>query len=241
MRLFERFWRTRLAAWAFEGAQATDWWKKLYEELIAAAGPEQYTPASRPEQAADVTSSPQAPAGTLLDVGCGEGLGTRAVAAKFERAVGVDISSAMVRRAQVHAQAEDVENVEYRQADAHRLPFGDDTFDVVTATSVVYLSADPAAVLKEMARVCKPGGRVASFDPSDELTLLHALRNLSNGEVTGRNAHLAAFFFLGWVGSSRVTRRISTEHMRSLLAEAGLTLLLLEKRHAGVVLFTVAT
>ncbi len=222
--LFQRFWKSRLAAFAFEGAQATGWWRDMYRELI---------------DVALATGPAIADASSALDVGCGEGLGTRILAERFRRVVGVDISEHMVSRSRAHAAAADVTNAEYRTADATSLPFADDSFDMVTATSVVYLTADSTRTLAEMGRVCRPDGRVASFDPSPRLTLPRALGGVLRGEICGRAPLRATLFLIGWVAASRLNHRFSPADMTRMLSAAHLRVEHLETRHRGMVLFTI--
>lgn len=227
MSLLEAFWKNRLVAAAFENAQVTSWWKRVYEDLVdAAAGPD-------PRGARSLSDA--------LDVGCGEGLGTRVLAARFTRVVGVDISANMIRRARLHADRAGLSNAEYREADIRCLPFRDNSFDLVTSTSLVYFLPDPVSALREMARVCRPDGRVASFDPAKELTLRRAMAAIADGEVRGQASGRAALFLIGWAAASRLSRRFSREDVLELLASAGLQPVLVEPRCRGMVLFTIAT
>lgn len=228
MTLFEAFWKTGFVAAAFENVQITGWWKRVYEDLVdAAAGPL----GSRG-------------AGTFvdaLDIGCGEGLGTRVLAERFPRIIGVDISANMVRRARRHAVQASLSNAEYMEADIRRLPFPDDSFDLVTSTSLVYSLPNPVGAFREMGRVCRAGGRVASFDPAKGLTLRRAVTAIAEGEVRGHASARAALFLIAWAAASRLYRRFSREEMLALLASAGLQPVLVEPRCRGMIMFTVAT
>jgi SAM-dependent methyltransferase len=80
------------------------------------------------------------------------------------KVVAIDNDPAMVQTAALTLQG--VHNVEVRRADAHRLPFADASFDLVVANLLFMWVQDPQAVANEMARVCRPGGRVlASMEP----------------------------------------------------------------------------
>jgi arsenite methyltransferase len=104
--------------------------------------------------------------GVTLDIGSGPGNVTAALARAAGPdglALGVDISEPMLTRA-VGAQAGP--NVGFLRADAQRLPFRDGTFDAVTSLAVLQLIPDPSTTLGEIARVLKPGGRVAIMVPT---------------------------------------------------------------------------
>ena len=104
--------------------------------------------------------------GVALDVGSGPGNVTASLARAAGPdglALGVDISEPMLARA-VEAQAGP--NVGFLRADAQQLPFRDATFDAVTSLAVLQLIPEPSATLAEIARVLKPGGRVAIMVPT---------------------------------------------------------------------------
>ena len=98
----------------------------------------------------------------VLDVSSGRG--TQAVFYAVEYGVdvtGVDISPEMVRRATERAAAAGVaDRVRFEQGDSQALRFADATFDVVVNECAVGIPDDSHAVLREMARVVRPGGRV---------------------------------------------------------------------------------
>jgi ubiquinone/menaquinone biosynthesis C-methylase UbiE len=100
----------------------------------------------------------------VLDVGCGDGTLTLAVArAGAASVVGCDIDPRMVSRAISRAGQEE-KVVHYMVADAARLPFADQAFDLVTAIAVLAFVADAEGAVREMARVLKPGGSLIIGD-----------------------------------------------------------------------------
>ncbi|HEY7053110.1 MAG TPA: methyltransferase domain-containing protein [Mycobacterium sp.] len=112
----------------------------------------------------DWLSIPQG--GTALDVGCGPGTITALlarVAGKGGLALGVDVSEPMLARA---VRAGYGPQVGFMRADAQRLPLRDDTVDAVVSVAVVQLIPDPDAAIAEMARVLRPGGRLAVMVPT---------------------------------------------------------------------------
>src|ERR1700754_4853286 len=103
--------------------------------------------------------------GVSLDVGSGPGnvTGSPARAAGPDGlALGVDISEPMLARA---VRAEAGPQVGFLRADAQRLPLRDQTVDAVVSIAVLQLIPDPFAALAEIARVLRPGGRLAVMVP----------------------------------------------------------------------------
>lgn len=103
---------------------------------------------------------------SLLDVGCGPGTITVDLAARIApgRATAVEMTDAALDLARTEAQSCGQSNIEFVTSDVHALAFDDDTFDVVHAHQVLQHVADPLQALREMRRVCKPGGVVAARD-----------------------------------------------------------------------------
>ena len=101
---------------------------------------------------------------TVLDVACGGGLVVCAFAQIVRRAEGIDITPAMLDRARALAAEKGLTNTTWRQGDVLPLPYPDASFTIVTSRFTFHHFQDPLAVLREMARVCAPGGRVAVVD-----------------------------------------------------------------------------
>jgi SAM-dependent methyltransferase len=96
---------------------------------------------------------------TILEVGCGAAMCSRWLAAQGARPVAFDISAGMLRHARAGA-AQTGLNVPLVQADAQHLPFRAQSFDLAfTSFGAIAFVADSAAVMREVARVLKPGGR----------------------------------------------------------------------------------
>ena len=100
----------------------------------------------------------------VLDVGCGPGT----ITIDFTNYVpgghvtGLEYTLEILEQARADATARGVANVEFLQGDAHALPFPDATFDIVHAHQVLQHIGDPVLALREMRRVAKPAGLVAS-------------------------------------------------------------------------------
>lgn len=103
----------------------------------------------------------------VLDIGCGAGtdllLAARRVGPRG-RAIGVDMTGAMRRRAVAGAETCGLFNVDVRDGDATALPVDDRSVDVVISNGVLNLVPDKPRAFAEIARVLKPGGRAQIAD-----------------------------------------------------------------------------
>lgn len=100
--------------------------------------------------------------GRVLDVACGTGLNAQFLP-NATTYVGVDASPEMLAHAS--ERVGDRDRVEgFGEMDAQRLAFADDTFDTVVSALSTCTFPEPVTALNEMARVCKPGGRVLLFE-----------------------------------------------------------------------------
>jgi len=103
----------------------------------------------------------------VLDVGCGAGVDTilaGMMVGPNGSAVGVDMVPEMIARAESNLKITGIVNVSFQNTAAENLPFPDDTFDVVISNGVINLIPDKEAVLAEIHRVLKPGGRLMVAD-----------------------------------------------------------------------------
>jgi SAM-dependent methyltransferase len=104
-----------------------------------------------------------APGHRVLDVACGTGIVTRTAADRVApdgRTVGVDLNDAMLSVARRVRP-----DIEFRQADAARLPFADESFDTVLSQMALMFFPDRGAAVREMSRVTTSGGTVALLVP----------------------------------------------------------------------------
>ena len=152
------------------------------------------------------------PGATVLDVGCGPGTITADLAGRVHpgRVVGVDAAADVIEAARAEAASrgdgDGAVNAEFVVGSVYDLAFDDGTFDVVHAHQVLQHLADPVAALRQMRRVCRPGGVVAARDsdyaamtwyPADArldrwLDVYHAVARDNGGEPD------AGRFLLAW-------------------------------------------
>jgi len=102
-----------------------------------------------------------APAGgeSILEIGIGTGLSATAYPSDC-RVVGIDVSSAMLERARRRFERRQLDHVFLCRMDAASLAFPDACFDAVYAPYVVNVLPNPVQAVREMIRVCRPGGRL---------------------------------------------------------------------------------
>jgi 2-polyprenyl-6-hydroxyphenyl methylase/3-demethylubiquinone-9 3-methyltransferase len=98
---------------------------------------------------------------TVLDVGCGGGILTDAMARAGAQATGIDLSTKALRIAQLHAMDAQTPNVQYREISAEAIALEQPaSFDVVTCMEMLEHVPDPASVVQACATLVKPGGWV---------------------------------------------------------------------------------
>lgn len=134
--------------------------------------------------------------GDVLDLASGDGVFAELIAAQARSVTCVDISAAVIEAARKRLAG--VANVAFHHGDMHRLPFDDAGFDHVFAMHALSFSHAPATLLREAARLLRPGGRL----------VIAALRRHQHEETQRAYDH--------------VNLGVEPEALRALLADAGL-------------------
>jgi arsenite methyltransferase len=104
---------------------------------------------------------------TVLDVGCGAGFDSLIAArqaGETGRVISVDMTPAMLEKAAAGAREAGITNIEFREGFAEALPVDDASINVAISNGVINLCPDKMAVMQEVHRVLKPGGRVQIAD-----------------------------------------------------------------------------
>jgi ubiquinone/menaquinone biosynthesis C-methylase UbiE len=101
---------------------------------------------------------------TALDIACGAGGMTLALAPFVRRVIGFDLSPEMLHATRLGAGRKNVANLELVAGDVHALPFRDRSLDIATVRMAPHHFEDPAGAVREMARVLRRGGRLGIAD-----------------------------------------------------------------------------
>jgi arsenite methyltransferase len=143
----------------------------------------------------------------VLDIGSGSGTDLILAAQRVGsngRAIGLDMTAAMRRKAAANAAAAGLVNVELVDGNAEHIPLPDESVDVVTSNGVINLVPDKEAVVREIRRVLRPGGRVQIADivvrdlPSDACRAKPELWAECIVGATTQAAYLALFTAAGF-------------------------------------------
>lgn len=147
-----------------------------------------------------------------LDVGCGPGLLPALLGRAGCWSVGVDLDGGMFRPAPLHAQV--------AQADVLQLPFEAQSFDLVTASNLLFMLEQPQPALVELRRVLRAAGRLCLLNPSERMSVGAANQLALQRGLAG----LAHETLLNWAWRAETHARWDAEQLAILLNAAGLEL-----------------
>ena len=159
----------------------------------------------------------------ILEVGCGAGSMTAALARRGYRVDAIDSSEAMVRLTRERTDELDLgKRVTVAAGDVHELPFGDDVFDVVVALGVIPWLHSPPRGMSEMARVMKPGGHL--IFTSDNRAAAHHLLDPRFNPVLVPLKHLVKRLLQRTISWQRpeTPRTYHLRFVNRLISDAGL-------------------
>lgn len=130
-----------------------------------------------------VTALGEAAQGSVLDVACGPGILSAAIAKSAREVVAFDLTPQMLKKAAQRCSEAGLGNVTFREGNATELPFADSTFDAVVTRLSVHHFDRPERAISEIFRVLRPGGRfvvadVISSEMAPEAELQNAIEIL---------------------------------------------------------------
>jgi len=144
------------------------------------------------------------PDDTVLDVACGPGIVVCAFARVVKHATGLDLTPAMLDRARALQGEKGLGNITWQLGEAMPLPYQDASFSIITSRFAFHHFLDPLAAIKEMARVCRPGGKVVVVDSAPAPDTANAFNAM---ELVRDPSH---------------TRAMPLEELKDLYRQAGL-------------------
>ena len=151
-----------------------------------------------------------------LDVGCGPGALVAVLQQDYQlKAFGVDADPMMAQQAAAN------HGNRFTAGSLPHLPYAENTFDLITATNVIYLVDDPAAALRDIGRVLKSGGMFVMLNPSEKMNIAAATALADERGLTD----FARENFIHWGEVAERKPRWSEKDIAALFLQAGLTLI----------------
>jgi SAM-dependent methyltransferase len=132
---------------------------------------------------------------SVLEVGCGAGVDLARFAKGGAQVTGVDLAASAIALARANFEQQGLEG-RFEIADGERLPFPDNSFDLVYAHGVVQYTANPRRLVEECRRVLKPNGE-AIFQGYNRISWLHALSKLMKVGLEHDDAPVILKFSIG--------------------------------------------
>lgn len=139
-------------------AVENDFVAKVYEN-IAWAYDFTFGPTLHPGRLQAIQRMSICPGDRVLEVGVGTGINAPLYPSDC-LVTGIDLSDSMLEKARDRVARKGLRNIRLLEMDAADLKFADHSFDIVYAPYLISVVSDPVAVVREMRRVCRPGGRI---------------------------------------------------------------------------------
>lgn len=159
----------------------------------------------------------------ILEVGCATGQLTRYLARHGAVVHGVDNSPKMLRKANASA----TEGASFVLASATDLPFENHRFDYIVAASLINIISEPETALREMARVCKPGGKVSVLVPQ---------KGMADVETLADHLNLSGFSRAALMAWHRHAPKMEPRKLLEYFGNAGLQAKHVETHLSGMVM-----
>lgn len=182
------------------------------------------------EQALDLLreQTGASPSDDSLDVACGAGVVACHFASVVSSATGIDITPAMIERAKSLQRRRGLNNTRWDLGDVTQLPYAEASFSIVTSRYAFHHMPDAGCVLREMVRVCNPGGVVAVADicasedalKADRFNQLERLNDPTHVRALSLSEHLSLFRSVG-LTDAKVSRYTLDIPLLRMLAESG--------------------
>ena len=150
------------------------------------------------------------PGWLTLDVGCGPGLLPSIFDNLGCRAVGIDLEMDMFQPSPLHPDV--------LVADVYHLPFKPHTFDLITATNLIFLLAEPVPAMRRIKHCLSKGGKLAMLNPSEALNQQSALRFVDEKGLDG----VGRDTFLQWARRAEENHHWTAAETSALYRDAGM-------------------
>jgi len=170
----------------------------------------------REVEAAILASTGEGPFRAMLDIGTGTGRMLELFAGRYQRALGVDLSAAMLAVARANLERAGIDRARVRLGDVMSLPVPRDAFDLVVIHQVLHFLDEPARAVAEAAGALSPGGRllVVDFAP-------HQLENLRQS-LAHRRLGFARSQMAQWIAAAGLKQQ-AVEDLEPAAGSGGLT------------------